>query len=376
MITTGSKLLIGSTVAAIVFAVVYGLTREGTLGTIGLVSAALALGLIAGVNLYTRDANVAADDPGAATGSAAAGQAPPHSVWPLAGALGVTAVLVGIVTYPAVTIVGLVILLAATAEWMVQAWAERGSADVAYNDEIRARIANPLEMPVLGAIGAAVIIYFASRVMLALTKEGTVVVFSVVAALVLFVAFVLAARPRVSTGTMLGVSGLGVVVLVAGGAVAGVSGERDMHVLETTADLAERGRCGVEPTEADEDASQTVAGKSNLAATITLTPDRQLAVDVPGYTGSQSTLQLPRSNANNLMFRNESDHDRRLRVDLGPAAGQDDEANDRVLCTQLVEPGGVALLTVVFDRPTFAVPDGHRFTVPGVESAELEVVIP
>lgn len=376
MITTGSKLLIGSTVAAVVIAVVYGLTREGVLGTIGLLSAAAALGLIAGVNLYTRDANVAADDPGATTESAAARQAPPHSVWPLAGALGATAVLVGVVTVPAVTIVGLAILLAATAEWMVQVWAERGSADVAYNDEIRARIANPLEMPVLGVIGAAVIVYFGSRVMLALTKEGTVVVFSVVAALLLFVAFVLAARPRVSTGTMLGVGGLAVVVLVAGGAVAGLSGERDMHVLETTADLAERGRCGVEPSEADEDASQTLAGKSNLAATITLTADEQLAVEVPGFTESQSTLQLPRSNPNNVVFRNESDHERRLVIDLGPAGEAADEQGGRTLCTQLVEPDGVALLTVVFDRPSFAVPDGHRFTVPGVESAELEVVVP
>ncbi len=372
MITTGSKLLIGSAVVAAVFAVAYGLTREGILGTIGLVSAAAALALLAGVNMYTRDANVDVDEAGATTVSAAARQAPPRSVWPLAGVLGATGVLLGVVTYPAVTIVGFVIVLVAAAEWMVQAWAERGSADAAYNHEIRDRIANPLEMPVLGVIGAAVIIFFGSRVMLSLTKVGTVVVFSVVAALVLFVAFLLAARPRVSGRTIGGVVALAVLALVAGGAVAAVSGERDMHVIETTADLAERGRCGVERSEADDKASQTVAGKSNLAATLTLTSDERLTVEVPGFTESPTTLQLPRSNPNNVMFRNRSDHDRRLVIDIGPSGDQE----SRTLCTQLVEPGGAALLTVIFDTPTFAFPDGHRFTVPGVESAEIEVVVP
>lgn len=372
MITTGSKLLIGSAVAAAVFTVAYALTREGILGTIGLVSAAAALALLAGVNLYTRDANVEVDEAGATTVSAAARQAPPRSVWPLACVIGATAVLVGVVTYPPITIVGFVVVFVAAAEWMVQAWAERGSADAAYNHEIRDRIANPLEMPVLGAIGAAVIIFFGSRVMLSLTKVGTVVVFSIVAGLVLFVAFLFAARPRVSGRAIGGVVGLAVVALVAGGAVAALSGERDMHVIETTADLAERGRCGVERSEADDKSSQTVAGKSNLAATFTLTADERLTVEVPGFTESQATVQMPRSNPNNVMFRNRSDDDRRLVIDIGPSGDQD----NRTLCTQLVEPGGVALLTVIFDKPTFAVPDGHRFTVPGVESAEIEVVVP
>ena len=43
MIPTGSRLLIGATVVAIVAAVLYGITQEGSLGTIWLISAALAL---------------------------------------------------------------------------------------------------------------------------------------------------------------------------------------------------------------------------------------------------------------------------------------------------------------------------------------------
>jgi len=372
MITTGSKLLIGSAVLATVLAIAYGVTQEGALGTIGLASAAVALAFLAGVNVFTRDANVGVDDPGATTASAAAQQAPPGSPWPVVSAIGVTTVMVGLVTYPVVTILGLVVLLAGVAEWMVQAWAERGSAEAAYNDEIRSRIANPLEVPVLAAIFAALIIYGFSRVMLTLTKTGTVVAFSVIAALVLFVAFLLAARPRVSSTTIGGLAAVALFALVAGGAVAGLNGERSMHVIETTADLAERGRCGTEPSEADERASQTIGAQSNLAATVTLDRDDSLAFTVPGFNDASSTLTLPRSNPNNVLFRNESAHERRLVINVGPSG----DAESRTLCTALVEPGGVQMLTVIFDKPTFAVPDGHRFTVPGVDSAVVEVVVP
>lgn len=373
MITTGSKLLVGAAVAATIAAIAYGLANEGTLGTIGLATAAAALAFIAGVNLYVRDANVAVDEAGATTVSAAARQAPSGSPWPFVGALGATAVMVGIVSYPAVTIVGLVLILAATAEWLVQAWAERGSDDSAYNDEIRSRMANSFEMPVLGAIGAGAIIYSLSRVMLSLSKVGTVVAISVIAALVIAVAFVIAARPKASAGTIGGVVAVAVIAMVTGGAVAGFTGERDMHVIETTGQLAARGGCVAEESEADELASQTVAGKSNLAATIILRSDESLAFEVPGFTESQATLTLPRSNPNNVLFRNHSDTARRLVIDVGPTGADDVE---RTLCTALVEPDSVQLLTVVFDTPTFAVPDGHRFFVPGVETAVLEVMVP
>ena len=62
MFTTGSKLLIGSSVIAIVAAVLYGVTQQGTLGTIGLISAAVALVFLAAINVFVRDSNVSAMD--------------------------------------------------------------------------------------------------------------------------------------------------------------------------------------------------------------------------------------------------------------------------------------------------------------------------
>ena len=57
------ELLVGGAVLAIIAAIVYGVTQEGSLGTVGLISAALALAFLAGVNMYTRDADVSAMDP-------------------------------------------------------------------------------------------------------------------------------------------------------------------------------------------------------------------------------------------------------------------------------------------------------------------------
>jgi hypothetical protein len=283
-------------------------------------------------------------------------------------------VTVGVVTFPAITILGLIVLFAATAEWMVQAWSERASADQAYNTAVRERIAEPLELPIIGAIGVAVIIYSISRVMLGLpSKSGAVVAFVVLAALVLLIGTLTSVRRRLSTGTVAGLCSIAVVAVIASGAAYGINGERETHHHETTGAIAEDGDCGAEETEADEDASQNVAAKSNVAATITLTDDEQLTYTVPGFDGGSASLTLPRSTANNVLFRNESAEHRRLSIDTAGAAAT---ADRRVVCTALVDDGGVQMLTVRFDKPGFAVENGYQFTVPGVDDALLPVVVP
>jgi hypothetical protein len=384
MFTTGSKLLIGGAVVAVVAAVVYGTTQEGVMGTVSLVSAAVGLAFLAAINVWARDANVRPDDATAAVTSPAARPAPRLSVWPLVGGIGAALVAVGAVTYQVLTIVGITALVAAFAEWTVQAWSERASGDERFNHDVRDRLANPLELPVLGAIGLGVIIFAFSRVMLSLTKSGTVVAFAVVAALVLVGGFLLATRPRISAGTVAGVCSVALVALVVGGIVAGVGGERDIHVHETTGELAERGGCGVEPTEADENASQTVAAKSNVAAAIVLSEDGELSFDQPGGVhGQAQSLTLPRATTNNIIFRNDSSEERRLNADIGPgdqATGGgstgDEQPESRTICTALTEPGGSQLLTVTYAKPSSSVEEGYRFHVPGVDTATVEVVVP
>ena len=318
MLTTGSKLLIGSAVLAAVSAIAYGIAQDGVMGTVGLVSAAFALAFLAGINVYTRDSNIWDDEISSVDTAPAAARPPANSIWPMAFALGAVVLTVGLVTYQAVFIVGVVLLLAAGAEWTAEAWAERASADAAHNAEVRSRIANPLEFPLAAAIGIGIIVYAFSRIMLWLSKTNTVVFFSVMGAIILTVAFFLAYRPGLKSRAAFGAIAVGALALVAGGAAAGLDGERDIHEHETTEGLTEEGVdicSSTEEFEADEKASQSVGARAAVAATITLTDDGQLTYEVNGPAESP-VLTLPRSNPNNILFVNESDEDRRLSLDL------------------------------------------------------------
>ena len=49
---------------------------------------------------------------------------------------------------------------------------------------------------------------------------------------------------------------------------------------------------------------------------------------------------------------------------------------DNLVCTTLLEEDGQQLLTLTIGIPSAAQEDGYRFFVPGVDSAELELVVP
>ncbi len=380
MITTGTKLLVGSALAAWVCAFFYGVTQGGALGTIGLISAAVGLSLLAGIVTYIRDANVSAMDTESFASSAAAQSSARPSLWPLLVGVGAVAVTLGLVTLPAYFIIGLVIVVAGGLEWAVQGWSERASADRGYNSSARNFLIDPLELPVAGAILFATVAYSFSRVMLGLpSKPATVVAFAIVAALVLGVGAVVGLKRGASRSTLTGTFGLAAVALVAGGAIAGLNGERDIEPHHTTGYIAQRGECGAEETEADKHASQTVAGKSNVAAEVTY-DGSTLTWKAPGYAPAvdgAGPLTLPRSNPNNVMFRNESDGPARLVIAMYPRIVDGTPAGPDTICTALTDDGGVQFLTLKFALPGYAVNDGngYAFTVAGSD-ATLDVVVP
>ena len=157
------------------FAVAYGIAQGGALGTIGLISAALALAVLAGLNVYVRDSNVSAMDTAAFESSAAAQATARPSLWPLLVALGATSLTLGLVLTPAFFFIGVVLMLAGGVEWLFQGWSERASADEGYNADVRDQMADPMELPVAGAIIAAIVIYSFSRVMLGVPSKSATV---------------------------------------------------------------------------------------------------------------------------------------------------------------------------------------------------------
>lgn len=413
MITTGSKFLIGSAVLATVAAILYGVTQDGVMGTVGLATAAVALTLLAVVNTMMRDSNVFSDDGVPLETVSAAQPSPLGGIWPFAFALSAAIIAVGLVTQQTIVVIGLAALAASGAEWVVSNWADRASGDRRHNASVRSRLSNPLEFPLGGAVAIGVVIFAFSRVMLWFSKVNTVIAFAILALVVLGVAFVFANRPSLKTGAIGGTAIAGAVAVVVAGTAAGLDGERDIRVFETTSlwqkeaiehpeEYAAGAAEGKHPAgficespekfpEADKKASQTVAMKSNHFQII-LEEDETLDFDVPGPRDEGSdVITFQRSNTTNIVFRNESDEDRRLSLDLGVEEFESEDGTTRIVpvqqCTTLIEPGAAQLLTVTPPLPSNVFADipnanspsgegGFWFFVPGVPTATLELVVP
>ena len=151
------------------------------------------------------------------------------SYWPLVGAFGAVVTALGLVVGTGLFILGVVLLVVAMFEWTVRAWADRATGDDDANREVRDRLMQPIEIPVIavGVIGGLVL--GASRVFLALPKLGATFGAIVVATLIFVVATVLALRPKLNrnlVSALLLVGGLGIII---GGIVGAAAGERDFE---------------------------------------------------------------------------------------------------------------------------------------------------
>ncbi|MEX2659325.1 MAG: cupredoxin domain-containing protein [Acidimicrobiales bacterium] len=246
MIPTGSKLWFGVSGFALVATVVYFLASRGEeLGSMVLLSLAVAgftLGLLASL---IGDGDVPApraaspdEDMTPAVVTAPRG-VQLAAAWPAFAAVGAGVVAVGLATGGILAYVGFGLLLAAGIEWMVQAWAERATADPSANRELRNRLMYPIEIPVLAAVTIAFVIIAFSRVLLAVSKVGSTVVAIVVAIVILGVAFIVTSRPKLSSSLLTVVVALGVIGLLGGGIIGAVAGEREFEAHHGEDDHAE-----------------------------------------------------------------------------------------------------------------------------------------
>ena len=377
MFTTGSKLFIGASTLAIAAATIYGSTQDtSTLGTIGLVSAAIALVFLMGINLWVRDSNVAADDPAGTLTSPAAHEPPPTSMWPLVGGLGAALIPVGLVVGRAITWMAVIVMIIATVEWMVQSWSERASADAAYNATIRRRIMHPLELPILGAVGLGVIIFSFSRIMLHAPSAAGPVIFGAVASSVLLFGALLATRREVGRSIIITICSVGALAIIGAGVSSAIAGGREITKHEVPS-FAE-GTCGAETNgEADTKSSRAIAAKSNFAATIVLQGGK-LHAYIVALTGPQRVVTLPRSNYSYVRFTNLDSGKYRLVADFGSdlvdVNGTQTQIPQRS-CTQAVGKDGAQFMVLRPTRPSS--PDApFTFSVPGIASQVITIEVP
>jgi len=381
MFTTGSKLFLGATAVSIVSAIVVGGSiggATGLMGTVGIITVAVVFAFLAGMNLYTRDGNVGAQQEGALTSSAAAQRASGNSAWPLVTAVGAAGVVVGSVSHPVVFKVAIVVLLAAIVEWMVQGWSERASADAAFNASVRKRLLQPLEFPIFGALVLGVVVYSFSRIMLSANKDAGRWVFIALAALIFAAGFVFA-RGKAAKSTAIGITAIATVALVGVGVVSAVQGQR--HI-EAHADMTTAVCLGTateaEAEEVDHKANQSVSSRSNPAANVILKEDGTLVAFILGIPNVEyHELTVPRSADVRIIFRNQTEEPRRLTAHLGTFAAPDGTAgSETASCTTAVEQDGEGFLTLRLTKSQLASSTPFRLTVPGVEGQEIKLLVP
>ena len=377
MFTTGSKMFLGATTLSVVATIVFSASNGGPVGlmsTVGLVSAAIIFAFLAGINFYTRDGNTPSMQQGVEHTSSAAQPPVGRSMWPLGAALGIGGLVVGIVSKPVVFKVAVVVLLAAIVEWMVQAWSERASADGKYNANVRSRMLNALEFPILGTVGAGAVVYAFSRVMLSADPDAGRWIFVAIGALIIVGGFLFAGRRLTSRGSIAGICTVGALALMGVGVASAISGQRTIHPHPVIDDASQKALCleGGEE-EVDDRASQDVSLKSSVVANIYLQADGDLIALVNGQPGIEyHELVVPRSTRLGIIFHNDSGEAQRLTGRFGTFP----DKPEAVSCTTAVHAGKSAYLGISIPKTNAASSTPLEFIVPGVDGATITIVVP
>lgn len=373
MFSTGFKYFFGVTVLSVI-ALIMSLALFEKLALVGVsISFLIAVGaLLAGLAAFTSDGTTR--DANTSTSELVT-----QSMWPLISAIGVVFLGLGLVTSSIVFFGGIVVLLAATSEWMVQAWSERASTDLAHNTAARKRLLNPIEFPVLAAVGLGVIIFAFSRIMLTVDKSTGAILFIVAGALVLVAGSLFAIKPNMKRSVGAAICVLGALGIVAGGVASAVSGEREELVKAAAEGHFSHAECGPEESKYfDKLAEGTLSLRSAVSA-IVIYKDGELFANVEGISAPQKSITIGRANPTNIIFVNSTEGEFRLVAHLGGDKAAESESEDKShkdeTCTQLVAPGAEQSLTLNIAKPSSA-ENVYYLYIAGAEDKKIEMVVP
>lgn len=245
MFPWGSKYLLGASGASWLAALAYGLVTGG--GLVGVLSFGYKGGigehygytvlmglwvvtfLLAMVVFFTRDGD--AEAMAALVGADTVPQvtpAPRPAYWGPITAFGVASIVLGLAVSKAFFYLGLATFFMVLMLWTVQTWADRVTADSDVNEVIRARTLGPLEVPMIATLGIAAVVLAMSRMFLASSHTGAVVI-GVIFTIAIFGGAVAMSRTDASRKTWTAILAVGAVAVLGGGIVAAAIGEREIH---------------------------------------------------------------------------------------------------------------------------------------------------
>ena len=374
MITPGSKYFLGLTGLGLVSAVLYCfLVNPSDLGAYALFGLFISAALIAGFSMFTRDGD--ADTVAEAVEANTETTAP--SFWPIVFALGGALTLLGIATNEIVFVLGLAVLVGGAVEWVIEDWAEKASADSAFNSFVRHRAIGALDYPGIAAAVLGVVAFLFSRIMLTVSKDEASIIFIVVSALIFATGFLLSAKPALRGKSTAIIAVVGVLVLAVAGITSALNGERHelvKYAKEDPYSISHR-ECGKEAGEHyDHEPNGSVSLRSGVVATI-FVEDGKIRAQEVGLKRDVQAITIPRSNSTTILFRNLDSEEYRLVANLGEAKVGTTDVMEKVgTCTQLTGKNEEQALTVTIPKPSN--PEApYTLTVPGA-TGEIKVVVP
>ena len=240
MLTQASKVFLPLSGLAFVLAIAYGISsgnRDGVLLFLGLMAVAAFAGIV--VNAH-RENLVAQPVPADAGPPELRDVVPLRPVrgglWPVLGAVGLTLLLLGFVGGPVFGISGVVVGAGAVVGWMTGISGDHTGRDLNLL---------PLALPVVGLFAIFSLMFFMSRVLLAVPEKAATTIALLVAVAILGAAALVTLRPRLSSGSLVGLLVVSGVLMAAGGLVGAAAGQRELpHAAgphAATVDIAAKG---------------------------------------------------------------------------------------------------------------------------------------
>jgi hypothetical protein len=245
MFPWGSKYLFGASAISWLSSLFYGLVTGGDFvgvvsygykGAVGdhlgytvLVGLTLVTFMLGMVVFFTRDGDAAAM--AALAGVESVPQVTPAArpaYWGPIAAFGAASLMVGLAVSRPFLYLGLATFFMVVILWTVQAWSDRVTVDSDINEVIRARTLGPLEVPMIATIGIAAVVLAMSRMFIAASHTGAVVI-GVIFACLIFGGAVAMSRSDFSRKTWTAVLAVGAVAVLGGGIIGAALGERDFH---------------------------------------------------------------------------------------------------------------------------------------------------
>lgn len=258
MFNLGSRAFFAIAAVMGVVGVIFQFSSADRLATALLILGAVASGLL---GLTALAAVGPGDRASALVGiqSPLAGRAPQGSLAPMLLAGGAAVAGIGMVLGPVAYVLGGVVALFGAISWFITSWREHPAYVPTSSQRLSDRLGAPIGMPVLVLLLIGFIVVCVSRILLAVSKDGSVVVAGVAALLVITGGVTLAARPRLDKRLLGGLAALAVVALVVVGIVGQAKGERKFGEGEGHGEAAvETPVAGSEPAGTEVPASEPV----------------------------------------------------------------------------------------------------------------------